>query len=375
MNRNRNLPSVLIVDDERVSLRLLSVILEKEGFIVFTATNAADCLRLARENSPDLILLDVLLPDEDGFSVCAKLKRNPLTGAIPIIFISALDDAQSRVAGLTGGGVDYINKPFEREEVLARVRIHLRIKQAFEALVLQQQAKLHQLREAQRAILPAPSDFPEAKFSIYFRSLHEAGGDFYDVIPLGDEICGYFAADVGGHDLGAAFVTSALKALLRQNFGPLYTPAETMRVLNGVLRPVLQEGRLLSACCVRLNRHTGSLAFVSAGHPPLILIRKNSEVQRLIAEGDLLGAFESPFFESREVVVTAGDRFFLFSDGLIEAYREKPVTREEGLERLSQNLAEFQKYPLAEATQNAALAVCSVEQTPQDDLLLLGVEV
>ena len=134
-------PQVLIVDDSTVDRMMLSAVLKKEGFSVITAVNGEEGRTKAITFCPDIILLDVMMPGESGFDTCVRLKNDGRTNNIPVIFLSASDTLQSRVTGLNGGAVDYITKPFEREEVLARIRIHLRIRQAFEALIAQQQAQ------------------------------------------------------------------------------------------------------------------------------------------------------------------------------------------------------------------------------------------
>ncbi len=372
---DRNSHQVLVIDDSPLDRLMLSAILQKDGYHTITAVNGQHGIQQARECQPDIILLDVLMPGENGFETCAKLKMDPATNPIPVIFLSSENDNKSRISGLTGGGVDYITKPFETEEVLARLRIHLRIRQAFDALIEQQKNQLSQLATAQQAILVQPEEIPEAKFAVYYRPLHVAGGDFYDVIPLGDGIDGYFSADIGGHDLGAAFITSALKVLLRQNFTSLYTPLEIMVLLNSVLLPVLNEGVMLSACCVRLNRHSNRLTVVDAGHPPLLHLDTNGKASFISAKGDLLGAFEAPYFESVDVKVAKGDRLFFYSDGLIENHHGVSVPRKEGMHILEESLIARRALPLAEMVEEAALSICGANENPGDDLLLLGVEI
>jgi len=342
---------------------------------MLAASSGMEGLQIAEKRNPDIILLDVLMPGENGFETCVKLKANPVTSQTPIIFLSSENDKHSRISGLTIGGVDYITKPFETEEVIARLRIHLRIRQAFEALVEQQTNELSHLAIAQQSILVQPEDMPDAKFAVYYRPLHAAGGDFYDVIPLGDGINGFFSADVSGHDLGAAFVTSALKVLLHQNFTPLYTPLEIMNLLNGVLRPVLKDGSVLSACCVKLNRRTGRLTVVDAGHPPLIRLAADGTMDVISAKGDLLGAFDTPYFESMEVKVSKGDRFFFFSDGLIENFHGLNVSRKTGLRYLGESLTTRRDLHLDKVVEEAAQSICRPGELASDDILLLGVEV
>lgn len=123
-----------MVDDTPASLRLLTELLTGNGYRVRPASDGALALESAAAKAPELILLDVSMPGLDGYEVCRRLKAAEPTSRIPVIFISALDEARQKVTGFEAGGVDYITKPFQAEEVLARVRTHLRLRQAEEAL-------------------------------------------------------------------------------------------------------------------------------------------------------------------------------------------------------------------------------------------------
>ncbi|MDD5755174.1 MAG: response regulator [Methylococcales bacterium] len=119
---------VLVVDDTLANLQLLTSILKEEGYKVRPATSGAMALQAIVKKLPDLILLDIKMPDMTGYEVCEELKRNARTKDIPIIFISALSDVADKVKAFSVGGVDYINKPFQFEEVKARVSTHLKLK-------------------------------------------------------------------------------------------------------------------------------------------------------------------------------------------------------------------------------------------------------
>jgi phosphoserine phosphatase RsbU/P len=258
-------PAILVVDDTPVNVAVVRQVLATEGFRTLSAYDGPTARSLCRQDAPDLILLDVIMPDEDGFETCARLKSDPATADIPIIFLSALDDVKSKVAGLKAGGVDYVSKPVHGEELLARVRVHLHIRATNHALAAEQSARLEQLRNAQRAILMQPEDCPEAAFGVYFRPLEEAGGDFYDVLQISPGVFGYFVADISGHGVSAGFLTAAVKALLRQYTGRMFSPEDTMDGIGAVMRQILVEEQYLTACYARLNRQTGRLSVVSAG--------------------------------------------------------------------------------------------------------------
>lgn len=119
---------ILIVDDTPNNLRLLSMILTNNGYEVRKATNGRMALSSIKASPPDLILLDIKMPEMDGYETCKNLKEDPFTESIPVIFISALDDVSDKVKAFSLGGIDYITKPFQQEEVLARIQNQLRIK-------------------------------------------------------------------------------------------------------------------------------------------------------------------------------------------------------------------------------------------------------
>nr|WP_154363651.1 response regulator [Duganella alba] len=120
-------PGILIVDDEREELRFLTDLLRRQLYHVRSASDGMAGYQAALAAPPDLILMDVRMPGMDGFAACRLLKANPATRAIPIIFLSALDEPDERVAGLAMGGVDFVAKPYHPAEVFARVRIHLEL--------------------------------------------------------------------------------------------------------------------------------------------------------------------------------------------------------------------------------------------------------
>ncbi|HJZ45961.1 MAG TPA: response regulator [Roseiflexaceae bacterium] len=127
---------ILIVDDTPANLNVLSAILGKRGYRVRPAINGALALKAAQKAAPDLILLDVQMPGMDGYEVCRQLKGDEQTRHIPVVFISALDDVLDKVEAFQVGGVDYITKPFQIEEVLARVENQLALHQQREAIAV-----------------------------------------------------------------------------------------------------------------------------------------------------------------------------------------------------------------------------------------------
>ena len=119
--------TVLIVDDKPQNLRLLSDFLAEHGFDLMLTRSGAQALEKVQLATPDLVLLDVRMPDMDGFEVCRRLKEDPRTTGVPVIFMTAIDDTAHKVEGFGLGAVDYITKPIQREELLARIQHHLQL--------------------------------------------------------------------------------------------------------------------------------------------------------------------------------------------------------------------------------------------------------
>lgn len=142
--------TILVVDDTPTNIQVVFDVLKASGYRVAVAKSGESALKRLQETLPDLILLDVMMPDMDGFETCRRLKENQITKDIPVIFMTALADPVDKVKGLNLGAVDYITKPIQQEEVLARIRIHLQLRhlnQTLEAQVAQRTAHLTEALE------------------------------------------------------------------------------------------------------------------------------------------------------------------------------------------------------------------------------------
>ena len=149
MSTNTNAKFILIVDDNSTNLFLLSEALGNAGFRFRVAMDGESALDLVDRNHPELILLDVQMPGIDGFETCRRLKANPATKSIPIIFTTAVTDRKSKAKGFALGAVDYIPKPFDHGEVIARVKVHLQLKHLRESLEEQVLERTNALQKAQ----------------------------------------------------------------------------------------------------------------------------------------------------------------------------------------------------------------------------------
>src|SRR5512137_2881382 len=134
VTNNARSDRILVVDDTTANLQLLTNLLTEHGYTVHPASDGELALEFVRSTLPDLILLDIRMPGMDGYEVCRRLKEDERTRDIPVIFISILEDERDKVKGFRQGAVDYITKPFQPEEVLARIQTHLRLRELTERL-------------------------------------------------------------------------------------------------------------------------------------------------------------------------------------------------------------------------------------------------
>ncbi len=374
------LQEILIVDDTPANLKLLSQILTVNGYNVRVAVNGAQALTSIDMAQPDLILLDIKMPGMNGFEVCQQLKANPKTQDIPVIFISALDDLQDKLDGFNAGGLDYISKPFQIEEVLARVNAHLYIRRARQILESNNQRMQRELNLAwhlQRNFIPQKLPiFPGWEFSASLQPARETSGDFYDLLELPDGKIAFFIADVVDKGVSAALLMVLTWSLLRERI--LSTPDQPRQVLADVnqrMLAILTDLEFVTAFLGVLDRHTGQLTYANAGHnPPLIFRSKHEQILRLSRTGLALGLFEETSWKQGEARLNPGDVLLLYTDGVPEACN--PSGEFMGLDRLIQCVD-----PLIQDSAEGIKTVIETklniflsDQPPQDDLTLMVVK-
>ncbi len=372
---NTTLGTVLIIDDIPLNISLLAAMLRNAGYQVISALSGREGRLLALKEQPDIILLDITMPGEDGITTCRILKADPRTTDIPVIFISAVDSIDIKVSGFTNGAVDFVTKPFERAEVIARVALHLKLRDRYVAAVRKEHTILDKLQSAQHGMLVKPDDMPDAAFAVSYRAVHAAGGDFYDVCRMKDDSFAYFIADISGHDLDVSFNTSAIKALFHQAVQGNNSSTDIVCSINRGIIPLFYcNGMHMTASFINLDRSAGMATLVNAGHLPVIHLSVDGSATLLEAEGDILGVFEELVLHPLTTQVKKGDRLFIYTDGLVEQNSES-MDRMEGISKLTTLCQETAYLPLVTAVSTICSRSFPADVVPGDDIILLGVEV
>ncbi len=341
--------SILIVDDTRANLRFLANILTLQGYVVRPALNGAMALSSAQAKPPDLILLDILMPDMNGYEVCAKLKADPATRDIPVIFLSALNEVLDKVRAFDVGGVDYITKPFQVEEVVVRVETHLALRnlqRCLEEKNLQLQKEIA-ARERELALagqiqssflattLP---EIPGWQVSMTLKPAHTMSGDFYDVHALPNGGLGVLIADVVDKGVGAALYM-ALSCTLFRTYAAEY-PTQPERVIGAVNRRLLADtgaDSFITAFYGVLDLATGTLTYCNAGHNPPYWVHPQAEeeIHPLAGTGVPLGILGDRSWTQETVQLAPGDSLVLYTDGVTDAQNAQTAFFDEGRLRAS----------------------------------------
>jgi sigma-B regulation protein RsbU (phosphoserine phosphatase) len=317
---------ILIVDDTPANLRLLSQMLAERGYQVRPVPDGPLALAATRAEPPDLILLDIRMPEMNGYEVCEHLKADAQTRDIPIIFISALDATQDKVKAFTAGGVDYVTKPFQFEEVLARVETHLALRKLQKQLQDANKKMARELAlagEVQTSFLPRElPDIPGWQLSVTLKPSRETSGDFYDVNLLPNGRLGILVADVVDKGAGAALFM-ALSWILIRTYATEY-PTQPELVLSAVNRRILKDtdaNQFVAVFYGILDPATGTLLYCNAGHCPpyLVSTQIGEEVQKLTRTGVPLGILEDETWEQGVVQLAPGDVLVLYTDGITDA--------------------------------------------------------
>ena len=340
MSESGDRKTLLLVDDAPANIQIANAIL-KDDYRVRVATSGAKALELVKAKpAPDLILLDVEMPEMDGYEVCRRLKTDPETREIPVIFLTGKTEAEDETRGFSVGAVDYIHKPFSPSVVKARVQTHLALRETREQLARQLSAIQHELemaRKIQLSILPREVPRVEGvEIAARYVPMTSVAGDFYDFIPVDEKRFGALVADVSGHGVPAALVASMLKIALAAQSPHASDPARVLAGLNQALCGKF-ETHFVTAAYLFVDTEKGTIDYAGAGHPPLVLCGNSGSARAVQQNGLFLGMFPHAKYSGIQVPITPGDRCAVYTDGVSEARNR--AGEEFGTERL-QNLLE-----------------------------------
>ena len=331
---------LLLVDDTPEALRMIDFLL-RGAYVTRLATSGAMALEMAKSQpTPDLILLDIVMPGIDGFEVCSRLKEDPETRDTPVIFLTGQSELVDEQRGFAVGGVDYIQKPFHDAIMKARIHTHLMLSGAREQLLRQLRSLMNELETARRvqlSILPHQAPRIEG-LDIASRYLPMAAlaGDFYDFLVLDSRRVGVLVADVSGHGMPAALVGAMLKILLADQLPHASQPAQVLAGLNQSLLGKFAD-HYVTASYAFVDTEAKIIRYAAAGHPPCLLCdSRNGGMREVMENGLYLGSFPDATYTQVELPFSPGEWLVLYTDGLTEAGNR--LGEEFGIRRVKESL-------------------------------------
>jgi sigma-B regulation protein RsbU (phosphoserine phosphatase) len=341
---------ILVVDDERLNINVL-VDLLKPDYKMMAAKNGEQALKAVKiANPPDLILLDIMMPEMDGYEVCRRLKADEATRDIPVIFVTAMGETSDETKGLELGAVDYLTKPISPPIVEARVKTHLALRRnmselqkaygIIEAQKDRMEEELNVGRDIQMSMVPQKFPaFPDRdEFSIH-AALHparEVGGDFYDFFFIDENRLCLCVGDVSGKGVPAALFMAVSRTLIKARANDDRSTASILTRINDEISRDNKAYMFVTLFVAILNTVTGEMVYTNAGHNPSYIRKTDGDLERLDnLHGPVVGAKEGLAYKEDRVLLSKGDTLLMYTDGVTEARNlQKEFFEEERLKEL-----------------------------------------
>ncbi len=327
---------VLVVDDSTTNIDILVEAL-KHDYKVSVALNGEMALTSVSRLVPDLVLLDIVMPGMDGYEVCRRLRQSPAMADVPVVFLSALDEARNKAQGFEVGANDYVTKPFETLEVQARVRSLLKAKAYNDAVKEQLAADLRIAREIQMGMLPHDFSELEQTFGVEFASVlepaKEVGGDLFGAFGVENERLVVVMGDVSGKGIPASLFMVRTCTLVRLLARQIREPERILEALNEELSKDNPSGMFVTLVCAVFEPATGRLTLANGGQTPPVLLRPGSPPQWAVRGlGTALGLEPGIRFERVVLNLQSADTLVFYTDGVTEAFN--PASQCYGADRL-----------------------------------------
>jgi sigma-B regulation protein RsbU (phosphoserine phosphatase) len=291
-------------------------------------------LKIAYKQTPDLILLDIMMPEMDGYEVCRRLKENKQTKDVPVIFLTAMDQTTDEAQGFELGAADYITKPVNPPILEARVATHLALKRSMDELQAAYQIiKGHKERmeeelnvghDIQMSMLPlefpAFPDRSEFALDALLEPAREVGGDFYDFFFIDEDRLCIVVGDVSGKGVPAALFMAVTKTMIKTRAIDDSSPASIVTRVNDELSADNPASMFVTLFIAIADVRSGEFRYANAGHNPPYLLRTDGKLECLDQRhGPIVGAVEGMTFAEDRGRLGKNDTLLIFTDGVTEA--------------------------------------------------------
>ena len=320
---------ILVIDDDRASRRVLVRALREAGYVCREAAGGTEALALLHAEKPELLLLDLDMPEVDGAEVLKRLRADHDSGVaqLPAIMLTGHGGEESEVRCLAAGANDFVTKPINLPVLRARIDTQLRLESLRQQLQQQNgeleawrtnlERDLAAARLTQQSLIPQkPPTLPGWEAAAVYRPVIQVGGDIYGWLRMKDGRTLFWIADATGHGAAAALLTTLAKLLFQHGSGEHAEPAKIMEAVNTDFRSIFGARSFMTAMCVALDAKTARASVVGAGHPPLLVARANGGAELIYSSAPPLGLLDRSHFTEESIELAAGDTFILYTDGL-----------------------------------------------------------
>ena len=340
---------ILVVDDDPLSRKLLRHALSTAGYACCEASSGTQALEMVRAQPLSLLLLDFDMPGLNGAEVLKKLRgdEDPAIAQIPAIMLTGHGGEVSEVLCLEAGANDFVTKPINIAVLSARIETQLRLHEMRRQVEKQNdeleawrgnlERDLEAARLTQQSLIPQnPPPLSGWEIAAVYRPVIQVGGDIYGWLRMRDRRTLFWIADATGHGASAALMTTLAKLLFHHGTTEHNSPSEIMEAVNKDFRTIFGARSFMTAMCVALDPENGRASVVGAGHPPLIVQRRNGATETIRSCAPPLGLAEKSKFDETNIDLHQGDTFLLYTDGLAGA--EDGGTHRVAIERVVEML-------------------------------------
>ncbi|MGK5094199.1 SpoIIE family protein phosphatase [Deltaproteobacteria bacterium TL4] len=393
--------TILVVDDEMINVQVLKNQLQLHGYNVLSTYNGFQALEVLSEQQPDLVLLDIMMPRMNGYEVCQKIREQHSGIALPIIMLTAKNQVLDLVEGFRSGANDYLIKPFHKDELLSRVQMHLKLKEAAHSLrdAERQKLELQTAQTVQQLFLPkADPELAEIDIASFYQSASETGGDWYDYHYYRDiQRLDVLIGDVTGHGVPSALITAMCGSVyhsLEEHYHKLVVdelrsqfihPSYFLELLSNLIYTTTNKAYAMTFFYSALDLKNKMLVYSSAGHNPCYIWRREKfnifrnerSSQRAIYEAAVpsspLGYYHNTQYKYKTLSLQKDDVILWYTDGLIENYNEKG--RPVGSKRLKAVLSDSEDLTAAQIRDRIVEMVkdfCGKQPSEDDITLVVG---
>ncbi len=320
---------VLIVDDEARILEILKLYLENQKFEVYTASSGQEALELLEKIEIDVIVSDLMMPNIDGTQLCRIVKNEEKYNNPYFIMLTAKTTIDSKIEGLKIGADDYITKPFNVKEVIARVLAGTRIKKLqndvleknkeLEKYKANMEKEIYMASRFQKSLIPRKGKVTdEISIDYLYIPAIQIGGDIFDIKEQPNGNVAFFIADVTGHGIVAALIAAILKLSFVQACSLYSSPYDIAQKINKDLLDTTTDEQFVSLFIGVIDTRNMELKYIRAGHPEQFL-KTQGKIVELGGDGFLIGITDNLLITEQKIAILPDDIIYLYTDGITEA--------------------------------------------------------